>query len=69
MLTSRELEVLRTMEEMGGSFVSHLAKAWLRADPYNFQVLKTAFSNYWAEYEGLVDMREENARQAKEAGE
>ena len=63
-MTVRELEVLRTMKEMGGSFVSALAEAWLHADSYNFQVLKTAFSNYWAQYERMVDIR-----QAKEDGE
>ncbi len=59
MLTSRELEVLRKMEEMGGSFVSHLAKAWVRADIFNHQRLMVAFPEYWAEYERMVDIREE----------
>ena len=69
MFSQRELEVLRTMAEAGGSFVSHLAKAWMCADATNFQKLKVAFPNYWAEYERLVDIREENARQAREDGE
>lgn len=63
MFSSRELEVLRTMEEMGGSFVSHLAMAWVRADSSNHQRLKVAFPEYWDEYERMVERLKERKKE------
>ena len=68
-MTPREVAVLDAMEHFGGSFVSHLAKAWRYADPFNHQKLLRAFPEYWAEYEDLVVRREERDRKAKEDGE
>jgi len=34
---------LRTMEEMGGSFVHNLGKAWIHADSFNRDRLEKAF--------------------------
>lgn len=68
-MTIHEIEVLDAMEELGGSFVSKLAKAWRYADDHNFGRLKGAFRDYWEEYEGLVERREESARQAREDSE
>ena len=58
MLSQRELDVLRTMERDGGSFVSHLAKAWMFADDDNERKLRMAFPEYWEEYERMLDLNE-----------
>ena len=57
MFSKHEHEVLRVMEEMGGSFVSHLARAWRSADARNANKLKATFHEYWGEYEAVVKHR------------
>jgi len=43
-------DVARTMQEYGGSFVSALGAAALRADPTNMAKIKEAWPDYWAYY-------------------
>ena len=50
MLTDEDLGVVRAMERYGGSFVYHLAQAFLHADSFNIEKLKKAFPEYWKEY-------------------
>lgn len=47
-------EVVAAMEEMGGSFVKALAKAYRLADMNNKAILRRAFARYWAEYVGMA---------------
>jgi hypothetical protein len=43
-------EVVRRMEEHGGSFVKALAGAFRYADPHNFRRLRASFLKYWNDY-------------------
>ena len=43
------------MEKYGGSFVKALAQCFFRADSNNLLKLKTAFSDYWNQYEKMKD--------------
>lgn len=56
-MTTHEHAVLDAMEQLGGSFVSRLAKAWRYADAFNHKKLKDTFGDYWEEYERAVEMR------------
>lgn len=47
-------EIIRTMVTEGGSFVSHLGLAALHADPDNLQKIKTAFPEYWSNYDAAT---------------
>jgi len=43
-------DVARTMQQYGGSFVSALGSAALKADPTNMAKIKEAWPDYWAHY-------------------
>lgn len=53
-MTEHEQHVIQAMEQYGGSFVAALAGAFRCADRRNFTKLKTAFIEYWAEYEEML---------------
>lgn len=55
--TDRDIEVLHTMREIGGSFASAIALAGFTADTSNYERLKAAFPDLWEEYGKLTDMR------------
>jgi len=55
-VTEREHEVVAAMSRYGGSFVKGLAECFRTADPDNFNTLRTAFPDYWREYETMVDV-------------
>ena len=42
--------VLDFMRRRGGGFISHLAQAWLRADPINSAKLSVAFADKYREF-------------------
>lgn len=50
-MTDQEFETVENMTKYGGSFVKALAECFRHADPNNFQILKSVFSEYWAQYE------------------
>jgi hypothetical protein len=52
-MTDQELNTVQKMIRFGGSFVKALGNAFIHADPNNFQKLKSAFPNYWQEYENF----------------
>jgi hypothetical protein len=49
-MDDKDYEIIEFMEKYGGSFVKALAECLRRADPINYQKLKTAFSEYFMEY-------------------
>ncbi len=51
----QDYKIVKTMEKYGGSFVRALAVCFQRADPINFQKLKSTFSNYWEEYKKFIN--------------
>lgn len=59
MTHDEKLEVIRAMQQTGGSFVSALAEAWLRADEDNSKRIQDAFPDYIARYRaiGIADRR------------
>ena len=48
---ARDYWTIEAMAKYGGSFVKALAEAARRADPQNLAKIKTAWVEYWAEYE------------------
>lgn len=50
---SRDRYTIDAMKRYGGSFVKALAEAFERADHMNFEKLKSAFPEYWQQYEGV----------------
>jgi hypothetical protein len=48
---ARDYWTIEAMAKYGGSFVKALAEAARRADPQNLARVKTAWPEYWAEYE------------------
>jgi len=48
---ARDYWTIEAMTKYGGSFVKALAEAARRADPQNLARIKTAWPEYWAEYE------------------
>lgn len=57
----RNFDIVNAMRDFGGSFVQALAAAFERADAENFEKLKTAFPEYWAEYADLATLRKVRA--------
>ena len=56
-----DLEILRCMEQRGGSFVRALANAAMYADDRNLERLKLAFDDYWSTYREMAKaMKERN---------
>ena len=43
-------EIAHSMRRFGGSFVSSLGEALLKADPDNAKRIKKAFPDYWKRY-------------------
>lgn len=56
-----DLKVVQKMRETGGDFIKALAEAFAHADHSNFQILKTAFPQYWSDYSKKVDADIERA--------
>lgn len=54
-MSDEDFKIVSAMETYGGSFVKRLAQAFKAADPTNFQKLKDAFPEYWAEYRFIVE--------------
>lgn len=50
-MTDRDIWTIDAMERGGGSFVRALGGAARRADSDNLHIIKTAFKEYWADYE------------------
>jgi len=50
-MNEEEFAVVENMACFGGSFVKALAECFHKADRENFEKLKTAFPNYWKQYE------------------
>lgn len=56
-------DVATAMRELGGSFSSALARAWLLGDDVNRQKIQAAFPEIWATHHELVTLRRQ--REAK----
>lgn len=54
-----DLEILRCMEQRGGSFVRALANAAMYADDRNLERLKLAFDDYWITYREMAKAEKE----------
>ena len=50
-MTDRDHWTLDAMVKLGGSFVSALGEAGLRADAINLQLIKKTWPEYWKQYE------------------
>ena len=50
MRTEDDLKVVEAMIRFGGGFVKALGQAFEKADETNFNRLKEAFPEYWADY-------------------
>ena len=48
---ARDYWTIEAMTKYGGSFVKALAEVARRADPQNLARIKTAWPEYWTEYE------------------
>jgi hypothetical protein len=55
-MNDEEFKTVEMMEKYGGSFVKALAECFWRADPINFQKLKSTFIEYWIEYSKKADI-------------
>ena len=53
-MTDQEYLVVEAMEKYGGSFVKSLSECFFKADENNFDKLKEAFPEYWAQYEKMA---------------
>lgn len=60
-MTEEQIKVVEAMEQYGGSFVKCLAKCFWQADHINFEKLKTAFSEYWQQYEEMANRKNEES--------
>lgn len=58
-----DLEVIAAMTQYGGSFVKSLAVCFSHADKQNYDKLKTCFSEYWNEYQLMVDKMKEDGNE------
>ena len=54
-MTEHETEVFERMQKYGGSFVKALAAAAFCADRSNLDKIITTFSDYWKQYEEMVE--------------
>ena len=61
-MNERDLWTCDAMEKYGGSFVQQLAHLARRADPNNLQTIKSAWPEYWSEYEVMGKKLEEAAK-------
>lgn len=55
-------EVLKLMEQIGGSFDSNLAKAWQKADLENDRRLMLGFGDLYKRYEDICREKYERAK-------
>lgn len=46
-------DTIKAMRSYGGSFVQALAEAAVRADETNLERIKTAFPEYWLQYQAM----------------
>ena len=53
-MTEEEIKVVEIMEKYGGSFVKALTRCFWQADQNNFIKLKSAFIDYWIEYDRMA---------------
>ena len=56
-MNEQEFEIVEAMRKYGGSFVKALSVCFHKADMINFHKLKITFSNYWEEYEKMVNKK------------
>ena len=52
-LHDEAMDVAKSMEKYGGSFVKALAQCIYKADPFNLKKIRNTFSNYWVEYRDM----------------
>ncbi len=52
-MNEEEVRVVDAMWKFGGSFVKCLAEAMRHADPVNLGKLKSAFPEYWKQYDDM----------------
>ena len=60
----KDIDVINTMIEYGGSFVRKLGAAALVADPDNLAKIKQTWPDYWAQYSRMAKQLSEVERQA-----
>jgi len=53
-MTTEDREIVKMMEQYGGSFVKSLTRAIYCADTNNFQKIKDAFPELWVRYREFV---------------
>lgn len=53
-MNDHEYKVVEAMEKYGGSFVKALAECFHHADRSNINKLKSAFPEYWGQYEKML---------------
>lgn len=56
-MTITDHDIANAMVRYGGSFISALGQAWLRADQHNGDRIKAAFAEEWQTYEELARMQ------------
>lgn len=54
-------DIITAMQSHGGSFVRHLAQAYVHADEMNQIRLRTAFRDYWEEYDEIARLTAKEA--------
>jgi hypothetical protein len=59
----RYLDAARYMEQYGGSFASHIAKAFIYADSDNTQRLLKAFPDLFLRYRRIAEEERQRAQQ------
>jgi hypothetical protein len=60
----KDIDVINTMIEYGGSFVRKLGAAALVADTDNLAKIKQTWPDYWAQYSRMAKQLSEVERQA-----
>jgi hypothetical protein len=60
----RDFDVASTMIEYGGSFVRKLGAAALVADPENLAKIKSAWPEYWSQYDRMAKQLSEVEKQS-----
>ncbi len=61
-----KVEVAQAMIYYGGSFISHLGQALLRADASNTKKIRRAFHKYWKTYSDLAKLDLEAEQEGKQ---
>jgi hypothetical protein len=60
----KDIDVINTMIEYGGSFVRKLGAAAIVADSENLAKIKQTWPDYWAQYSRMAKQLSEVERQA-----